>query len=121
MRISDWSSDVCSSDLTRAGNDYIYDEIVKYVDALHKNDPVTGTSKPMDNALASDHLSFREANALYRSQEFEKSLSAYVRLARTHKDFSLYKRCAVDAFLRARDQGLDCTQDDIVYVRSLLN
>src|SRR3546814_15269291 len=48
--------------LTRAGNDYIYDEIVKYVAALHKNDTVTGTRKHMDNALASEPRTFRHKN-----------------------------------------------------------
>lgn len=72
----------------------------------------------MDHEDRRPTASLREANNLYRENDFSGALAIYVRLARANEDFALYRRSAVDAFLRAREAGLVCAPADVSFVRS---
>ncbi|MFC3714808.1 hypothetical protein ACFONC_01375 [Luteimonas soli] len=63
---------------------------------------------------------FRDANRLYREWDYASALSAYVRLGKADPQLWLYRRQAVDAYLRAMELGQSCEQEDIVFVKALV-
>lgn len=65
-------------------------------------------------------VQFSEANALYRDKRYAEALSAYVALAHHDGGMFLYKRSAVDAFMRANEAHQSCLPGDIAFVRGLM-
>ena len=65
-------------------------------------------------------MSFAQANALYRERRFSEAVSAYVALARDNGTVFMYKRSAVDAFMRATEAKQTCSAGDIAFVRGLM-
>lgn len=63
---------------------------------------------------------FAHANALYRDGRYAEALSAYTELARANGAMFLYKRSALEAFLRATHAGQTCTASDAAFVRGIM-
>jgi Protein of unknown function DUF115 len=66
------------------------------------------------------HQRFSSANKLYREKSYAKALEAYVALAKDNPTLFMYKRCAVDAFLRATEAQQSCGAAEAAFVRGLM-
>lgn len=62
----------------------------------------------------------RDANRLYRIGDFSAALSSYAAIAQGGNGLSIYRRCAVDSYMRAVEAGQSCAANDVAYVRGLL-
>jgi len=63
---------------------------------------------------------FRDANSLFQNKDYDKALSAYIRLANQPGNFPLYKRSAVESYMRAVECKQGCAAQDVAYVRGLM-
>lgn len=63
---------------------------------------------------------FKQANDLARDGKYSAALSIYAKLAKQAHQFFLYKRAALDCYLRAVEKGIPCNADDVAYVRGLI-
>lgn len=63
---------------------------------------------------------FQDANRLYRDRHYASALSVYVQLGKADPGFWLYRRQAVDAYLRAMELRQSCELEDVVFVRTLI-
>jgi GT2 family glycosyltransferase len=64
-------------------------------------------------------VDFRSANDLYRKGRYADAVSAYIDLARANDSMFLYKRSAVDAYMKACEAQQACSADDVAFVRTL--
>lgn len=63
---------------------------------------------------------FQMANEKYRRREYGEAMRIYVELAQAGSGFAGYKRSAVDAYLRAMEEGQVCPPEAEAYVRGLV-
>lgn len=67
-----------------------------------------------------ERVTFNAANRFFQDKDYPKALSAYIDLARRNSDFQLYKRSAVESYMRAAESGQSCSSGDVAYVRGLM-
>lgn len=82
------------------------------------NELLTGR-KHGAGALTAD-VTFADANRLMIQGYLAQALSAYVELAKVEAGFFVYKRAALDCYLRAVEHDIPCNLDDVAYVRGLI-
>lgn len=92
-------------------------EIFERVDYDQLFSSVAGSAP---EAKKMDEKSFSVANTLAREGAYSKALGKYVGLTRSHPGVFLYKRAAMDCYMKAVHSGQACAADDVAYLRGLI-